>query len=171
MARAFPMAVLVLLLVAPLAAQEEALVAVGDRAPGFTIADLDGQPVDVGALIGTRPLLIEFWATWCTSCEAMLPRLRAAHERYGDDVTFLGVNVTISETLEGVRKYVRERTPPFRTLYDADGEAARAYGPPATSWIVVVDRSGTVAYVGMGGTQNLEPVLRRVAAGASTPEG
>ena len=72
-----------LLAVTPLAAQEDALIAVGDAAPAVVIPDLAGGSFDLADVLGKRPLLVEFWATWCTSCEAMLPRLRQAHEEYG----------------------------------------------------------------------------------------
>ena len=152
------------LAVTPLAAQEDALVAVGDMAPVVVVPDLDGGSYDLADVLGKRPVLVEFWATWCTSCEAMLPRLRAAHAAYGTDVEFIGVNVTIAETLDGVRQYMKDEAPPFRALYDSSGVAARAYGPPATSWIMIADAEGRVVYTGLGGTQNLEPVLRQVAA-------
>jgi hypothetical protein len=63
-----------------------------------------------------------------------------------------------------VAAWVARESPPFRTLWDADGEAARAFDAQATSFIVILDRRGRVAYTGSGGTQNLEPVLRQVAA-------
>lgn len=149
-------------LATPLAAQDEDGIAVGATAPAVTVPDLERRPVDLGRWLGRRPVLLEFWATWCTSCQAMMPRLAAMRDKYGDQVEFLGVNVTVSETRAGVEAYVREHGVPFRTLYDEEGVAARAYNPPATSYIVIVDRRGKVVYTGAGGTQNLEPALRQV---------
>jgi len=145
----------------PLAGQEEGITP-GTPAPAVVVKDLDGRSVDLGAVIGSRPVLIEFWATWCTSCQAMMPALTRMQEKFGDAVEFYGVNITISETREGVREYVAEHQPPFLTLYDEEGVAARAYEPPATSFIVIADSGGTVVYTGSGGQQDLEPVLRKV---------
>jgi thiol-disulfide isomerase/thioredoxin len=149
-------------------AQDEGI-AVGRSAPAVTVPSLQGAPVDLARYIGHKPVLIEFWATWCTSCQAMMPRLAAMHERFGGEVEFIGINVTISETREGVAAYVREHAPPFLTLYDEQGEGARAYDPPATSFIVIADRSGRIVYTGSGGTQNLEPALRLVTGRPPTP--
>ena len=154
--------VIALLTPARAVAQDEGI-AVGAVAPTFTLPALDGTPVRLDSIIGRRPVLIEFWATWCGSCKAMLPRLREAHRRWGEDVEFIGVNVTISETRDSVAAWVAREAPPFRTLWDADGDAARAFDAQATSFIVIIDRRGRVAYTGSGGTQNLEPVLRQVA--------
>ena len=142
-------------------AQEEGI-ALGVKAPAIVVKDLDGMPRDLGEVIGRKPVLLEFWATWCTSCQAMMPALSTMRERYGDAVAFYGVNVTISETRDGVREYVKQHAPPFVVLYDEEGVAARAYDPPATSYIVIMDAAGMVVYTGSGGQQNLEPALRQV---------
>jgi thiol-disulfide isomerase/thioredoxin len=150
-----------LALAGPLAAQESGI-PVGSKAPVVTVPDLDGKAVDLGRYIGTKPLFLEFWATWCELCEELLPQVRAAQATYGSEVEFLGINVTVNQSRDRVRRYLDQHKPPFRTLYDAEGVSIRAYQVPATSYVVIVDRGGKVAYTGSGGTQNFEPVLRRV---------
>jgi hypothetical protein len=93
-----------------------------------------------------------------------MPTVRAAHQEFGDRVEFFGVNVTVNQTPERVRKYVATEHPPFRTLYDEDGVSTRAYEAPTTSYIVIVDRAGKVAYTGTGATQDLATALRAVTA-------
>jgi len=146
---------------APLGAQESGI-AVGADAPVVTIGDLDGKPVDLGQYIGKKPVFLEFWATWCELCEQLLPRVRAAKAAYGDQVEFLGVNVTVNQSRDRVRRYLEKHQPPFRTLYDEEGTSTRAYEVPATSYVVIVDRSGKIAYTGSGGTQEFDHVLRRI---------
>jgi len=143
---------------------QQAGIAVGSRAPVVVVKDLDGQPVDLGQYIGRKPVLLEFWATWCEVCEALLPRVRAAHREFGDRVEFFGVNVTVNQTPERVRKYLVSHQPPFRTLYDDAGVSARAYAAPTTSFVVIIDRAGKVAYTGTGATQDLAGALRAVTA-------
>jgi len=149
---------------APRIAAQEAGLAVGARAPAVTVKDLQGKPVDLGQYLGKQPLFLEWWATWCEQCEALLPRVRAAHDEVGDKVAFFGINVAVNQSPERVRRYVESNQPPFRTLYDAEGESTRAYGAPTTSYVVIVDRAGRVAYTGTGGDQELLGALRRVAA-------
>ena len=149
----------------PARAQNEAGIAVGDTLAPLVIHDLDGKDFSLGSLIGKRPVLLEFWATWCTSCAAMLPRLKEAAARYGRDVAFVGINVTIGDSREAVRRYLAEKQPPFKALYDDAGAAAAAWDPPATSFIVIADRTGKVIYTGVGGTQNIEPALAEAARG------
>ncbi len=143
---------------------QDAGIPVGARAPVVVVNDLDGIPVDLGRYIGRQPVLLEFWATWCEVCEALLPALRAAHDTFGDRVEFFGVNVTVNQNPERVRKYVTEHHPPFRTLYDTEGAGTRAYEAPTTSFIVIIDRAGRVAYTGVGAAQDLTAALRAVTA-------
>ena len=147
---------------APAAAQEG--ITVGSKAPAVVIADLDGKPVDLAQYIGRRAYLLEFWATWCGVCEELLPKVKAAYAAHGSKVEFFGVNVTVNQTKERVKRYLERHDPPFRTLYDEQGVAARAYDVPITSYIVIVDAQGKVAYTGTGADQDIDAALRRVAA-------
>ena len=148
-------------LASPVRAQETGI-AVGADAPVVTVRDLDGKAVDLGQYIGKKPVFLEFWATWCELCEELLPRVWAAKADYGNQVEFFGVNVTVNQSRERVRRYLEKHHPPFRTLYDDEGVSTRAYQVPATSYVVIVDRSGKIAYTGSGGTQDFNTVLRRI---------
>ena len=136
--------------------------AVGDRAPVVTIKDLDGRAVTLAPAAGRKAMVLEFWATWCEVCEALLPRMRAAHARYGDRVEFIGVNVTVNESRNRVKRFVGEQKLPFRTVFDEGGVAVRAFAAPATSYVVIVDARGMIRYVGSGSTQDITGELARV---------
>jgi thiol-disulfide isomerase/thioredoxin len=145
-----------------LTAQDSAL-KVGDRAPRVVVHDLNGKPVNLGQYVGVKPVFLEFWATWCESCRELMPHVQAAQKAYGSKVEFIGINVAVNETPAGVQHFMNAHAPGFRTLYDDQGNSTRAYQAPATSYVVVVDRSGKVAYTGIGGTQDFDGVLRRVS--------
>jgi thiol-disulfide isomerase/thioredoxin len=163
MMRAGMLALLLAATPAVLLAQDEGI-AVGARAPAVVVNDLDGKPVNLADYLGKRPVLLEFWATWCNVCEALLPRVVAAHDKYGSQVEFFGVNVTVNQTPERVKRWVAEHSPPYRTLYDDKGVSTRAYMTPVTSYIVIVDASGKVAYTGTGSDQDIAGALARVVA-------
>ena len=135
---------------------------VGDRAPVVSVATLDGRPLTLAAGVGRKAVVLEFWATWCEVCEALLPRLRAAHARYGDRVDFIGVNVTVNESRNRVKRFVAEQKLPFRTVFDEGGVAVRAFAAPATSYIVIVDAKGVIRYTGSGATQDIVGELAKV---------
>ncbi len=136
--------------------------AVGTVIEAVTVNDLDGNPFDFATVLGKRPVLVQFWATWCSVCEALMPAMRAAQAEFGDRVEFIGVNVTVNQSPARVRRYLEEHSPPFRTLYDTRGVAVRAFEAPATGFVAIVGADGRLAYTGIGERQDLVGALRRV---------
>jgi len=149
--------------VAPLGAQDVGL-AVGTKAPVVAVEDLDGKSVDLGQYIGHQPVVLEFWATWCPLCKALEPSLKAAHARYGRTVRFVAIGVGVNQSPVSIKRHLAEHPLPFPVLYDATGAAVRAYDAPTTSYIVVVNKAGTVAYTGAGAEQDIAAVLQRIAS-------
>lgn len=154
--------VLAVLASSPAGLSAQAGIAVGADAPAVTINDLAGSPRSFADFIGKRPALIQFWATWCELCEKLEPQVRAAAAKYGKDVAFLGVNVTVNQRLERVQRWVTEHRPAFEPLWDNRGIAVRAYDVPSTSFVVIIDAKGKVAYTGVGAEQDLGAALRKV---------
>jgi thiol-disulfide isomerase/thioredoxin len=155
-----PTITLVTLLIAqaPLTAQA----AVGTNATPITITDLEGNAVRLDAKASGKPLLIEFWATWCEVCEALLPSVRRAATRFGSQVDFVGINVTVNESKARVRRWVERERPPYRTLYDESGLAVRTFQAPVTSYVVIIDAKGIIRYTGVGEEQDLIKALEGV---------
>jgi len=142
---------------------QESGLAVGSPAPVVSAHNLDGTAVDLGRWVGRKPVLLEWWATWCEECDVLLPRLLAARNEVGDAVEFVAVNVAVNQSPDKVRRYVAAHEVPFVVLYDDEGTSTRAYHAPTTSYVVIVDRRGRVAYTGVGGDQPFLEALRRVA--------
>jgi thiol-disulfide isomerase/thioredoxin len=108
-------------------------------------------------------VLLEFWATWCGNCKELEPRWMAAQKKFGDKVEFVGVAVSVNQSVERVRRYTAAHMTGFTHFYDRRGNAIEAYDVPATSYVVVIDKSGTVVYTGLGGKQDIEAALHQGA--------
>jgi thiol-disulfide isomerase/thioredoxin len=134
---------------------------VGAKAPVVTVQSLDGKPVDLGRYIGKTPILIEFWATWCPNCRELMPTLLEVEKKFGKQVKFVALAVAINQSPEKVRRYLAAHPLPHDTYYDVDGKAAGAFDAPATSYVVVLDKTGKVVYTGLGGKQNLEAAIKK----------
>lgn len=146
------------------AAAQDVGLSLGTRPPATVIEDLNGDSVSLDAYIGKKPVLMEFWATWCPLCRAMEPRLRAAHKRFGDNVTFLFIGVAVNQNPASIRRHLAKDPLPGRVLWDDDGAAVRAFHAPTTSYIVILDSEGKVTYTGTGADQDVEAALAKVAA-------
>ncbi|MFL5483321.1 MAG: TlpA family protein disulfide reductase [Gemmatimonadaceae bacterium] len=134
---------------------------VGAAAPAVTVNALDGKTVDLSKYIGKTPVLIEFWATWCPNCRELMPTLLETEKKYGKRVKFLALAVAINQSPEKVRRWLAAHPLPHETLYDTDGKAAGAFDAPATSYVVVLDKTGRVVYTGLGGKQDLDAAIRK----------
>jgi cytochrome c biogenesis protein CcmG/thiol:disulfide interchange protein DsbE len=143
------------------AQDEEVGLPVGTAAPAAAVQDLDGQPVDLAQLVGKKPVLLEFWATWCPLCAGLMPKIEAAHAHYGNRVDVVVIAVAVNETRASVRRHADEHRYPFRFLWDATGAAVRAYQAPTTSYVVDLNAQGRVVYTGTGSDQDIETALRR----------
>src|SRR5688500_14260202 len=126
----------------------------GSKPRATTVHTLDGKPVDLAKYIGKTPVLIEFWATWCGNCRELMPTLTAAEKKFGDRVKFVVLAVAINQSPERVRKYMASH-PEHEILFDTEGKAAAQFDAPATSYVVILDKTGRVVYTGLGGKQNL----------------
>ena len=145
---------------APACAQDLGI-EVGSKAPAVTVQSLDGKQVDLGRYIGKTPMLIEFWATWCANCRELMPVLLDAEKKFGKTVKFVALAVAINQSPERVRRFIAAHPLPHETFYDTEGKAAGAFDAPATSYVVVLDKTGRVVYTGLGGKQDLEGALRK----------
>jgi thiol-disulfide isomerase/thioredoxin len=148
------------LLAVPAAAQDLGI-EVGTQAPVVAVHSLDGKQVDLGKYIGKTPLLIEFWATWCANCRELMPALLEAEKKFGKKVKFVALAVAINQSPERVRRFIAAHPLPHETFYDTEGKAAGAFDAPATSYVVILDKTGKVVYTGLGGKQDLEAALRK----------
>lgn len=147
---------------APHAAAQVGGIAVGVMAPPIgTLETLTGTSFDLTSVVGKRPVVIEFWATWCPLCKKIEPQLQAARMKYGERITFLGIGVPENQTPERQQQFVTERQLSGTYLFDRDHVASKAFQVPHTSYVVVLDPSGKVVYTGVGGDQNIDEAIRR----------
>jgi thiol-disulfide isomerase/thioredoxin len=152
-----------------LQAQETGL-PVGAKAPASTVVEtLDGKSFDIGQYVGKTPMVIEFWATWCPLCKQLEPTMVDVAKRYGSKVKFIGVAVSVNQTPERVKLYAEKHGLPLEVYYDRKGAAADGYDAAATSYVVIVDKAGTVVYTGLGGSQNLEAGVKKALGAAGAP--
>lgn len=137
-------------------------IAVGSTPPAVEIEDLEGAPVALATYIIDRPAVVEFWATWCENCAALQPHMDAAYERFGEEVAFVAVAVAVAQSRRSVSRHLEREPVPYPVLWDAGGKAVRSFLAPATSYVVVLDRSGSVAYTGIGPDQDIEAAIEKV---------
>ena len=145
----------------PAVAAPQTGIAVGAQAPDAKVETVDGKPAALSQYIGKSPVLIQFWATWCGNCKALEPQMSAAAKKYKGKIALVGVAVGVNQSANLVKRYAEKHQLPLAVYYDRTGDAADRYDVPATSYIVVLDRTGKVVYTGLGAEQNIDAAIRK----------
>jgi len=143
------------------ATAQEGGIALGAEAPSARVVTLDGKSVNLADYYDGKPVVLEFWATWCPLCKKMEPAMEAARQRHGDNVLFISIGVSANQTAERQREYVDKQHLSGKFLFDADGAATHAFSVPHTSYIVVIDKSRHVVYTGVGSDQDIEAAIKK----------
>jgi cytochrome c biogenesis protein CcmG/thiol:disulfide interchange protein DsbE len=121
--------------------------AIGHPAPDFTLPTVAGDTFTLSALRG-KPVILNFWATWCPPCRAELPELEAAHERYAGQVIVVGVNQM--EPAANVAAFAGQIGLAFPLPLDAQGDVSRQYAVRSLPTTFFVDREGVIRRIQTG---------------------
>ena len=118
------------------------------KAPDFTVRDMSGNYVKLSDYTG-KPIIVNFWATWCTYCVREMPDFEAMYKKYGDRVNFLMVNVE-DTSLSIIQKYLDNNGYTFPVYNDASGTAAYTYGVTGYPTTYFFDANGSARYKAPG---------------------
>lgn len=123
---------------------------VGGAAPNFISHDLQGNRVSLSDF-RSRPVLLTFWATWCTACKDELPALQRFEQRYSSDgLKVLAVDYRETSN-ERMRQYLAGIGVTLQSVIDPQAAIATAYGVDIGLPVnIVVDRAGSVTQIMVG---------------------
>lgn len=130
-----------------------------NTAPDFTVLDKDGNTVRLSEKFG-KPIVINFWATWCPPCKQELPDFDKLSKEYGDRVVFMMVNLTdgYRDTVDGTKRFVSGKGYTFPVYFDTKDNAASAYNVSSIPQTTFIDAKGNI-YTTRIGAMN-EAMLR-----------
>ena len=119
-------------------------------APDFTVYDADGNPVRLSDYLG-KPIVLNFWASWCGPCQMEMPHFEQAYLDMGEDIHFVMVNMTGGrETQKSAQEFLDETGYTFPVFFDLDMEAAYNYGVYSLPMTVFIDEAGNVQDLAIG---------------------
>lgn len=121
------------------------------KAIDFTVEDKEGNKISLYSKMG-KPIVVNFWASWCTPCKSELPDFQLAYENYGDEIEFMMVNLTDgrSETVEGASGFINAQGYTFPVYYDVDQQAATAYYVMSIPTTYFIDAEGNITAYAQG---------------------
>ncbi len=103
------------------------------------------QQMDLNFAKG-RLVMLNFWASWCPPCHHEMSDIVALYTKYHQQVIFIGVNLTDSDSIQGAQQFIRQYHVPYRIVYDRNNELAQSFGILAIPTTLLLNRDGSVAY-------------------------
>lgn len=100
-----------------------------ETAPDFTMTNASGEEVKLSDFFD-KPVVLNFWASWCGPCKSEMPHFEDAYQKYGEDINFVIVNLTdgARETVENASDFIEEQGYTFPLYFDTNTEGAMTYG-------------------------------------------
>ena len=118
------------------------------KAPDFNITDISGEELSLARMRG-KVVLLDLMATWCDTCEKMLPTLRSLYEKYNDSLVIISISVSAQDNLDKMRTYAEEHDTPWYHAFDTDYVGFK-YNVDLLPRFVIIDTEGYVAFIAEG---------------------
>ncbi len=134
-------------------------------APDFTVYDAEGNEVKLSDFIG-KPIILNFWASWCFPCITEMPHFNTKYQEYGDQIQFLMVNVTAADTMEEAQALLEQRGFEFPVLFDMDGDAMTVYKVSSIPVTYLINSEGIIIeeVVGSMNKKELQKLIDKLLA-------
>lgn len=116
---------------------------VGETAPDFTLKNLSDQDITLSSFKG-KPVVLNFWATWCPYCRHERPDLKSLYEKFKDNDLVI-VAVSTDRSSGTVKRFMEQNPAPYIVLTDPEGWAAVPYNIIGLPTTYLIDRKGKIS--------------------------
>ncbi|MCD8510155.1 MAG: TlpA family protein disulfide reductase [Bacillus sp. (in: Bacteria)] len=139
---------------------------VGHVAPDFTLKHLfTEEEIHLSSLYGQGDgVVLYFWTSWCPFCASSMESLQRAYGEYGEEIVFLGVNVTNQDTIGAAQQFINDHQIDFSNVKDVTGEVSASYFVPPVPTTLFLAGDGSIVHRKVGGLtyQEIEQGVRLV---------
>ncbi|RXT14917.1 TlpA disulfide reductase family protein [Ammoniphilus sp. CFH 90114] len=134
----------------------------GFSAPLFELKGLDGKTYTLDKL--QKPVIINFWASWCGPCRLEAPILTSLYEQYQEDIEIWAVNVAVNDKLANAKAFAEHYDFTFPVLLDSDGSVVKSYQVMAIPNTFFLDRHQNVVKVatGLHSKEEIEEIVKQL---------
>ena len=129
----------------------------------FTVYTLQGETVQLSDYLG-KPIILNFWASWCGPCRYEMPDFQEKYLQYGDQVQFLMVNLTHADSLSEVQALLAAEGYTFPVLLDLTADGADTYGIVSIPTTFFIDAEGYIIkqHIGAMSAAQLQEMINKL---------
>ncbi len=132
-------------------------------APNFTVTDINGNKVKLSDFKG-KPVVINFWTTWCTYCKIEMPDFDDMYKEY-PDIQFIMLNTTDGDTVETAKAFIEDNEYSFPIFFDSENyDASKVYNITSYPQTVFIDKDGNISShrIGMMTLETLQEEIDKI---------
>ncbi|TLS50018.1 TlpA family protein disulfide reductase [Paenibacillus antri] len=146
------------------ASNQEQLPKIGFQAPGFQLSDLNGESYFFDNIRGNKPVVVNFWASWCNPCRIEAPELVKLYKEYGEEIEILAVNLTEGDSAEAAAEFAEEYGFTFPVLLDKEGTVSDLFQTRAVPTTYFINKDGTIQdiVIGLASPSDLQSKFRQL---------
>lgn len=140
----------------------EELAKINFQRPSFSLLGLDGKEYSTDDV--SKPLVINFWASWCGPCKLEAPELVKLHQKYNKNIQIFAVNMTTSDSIEGAKEFSENYGFEFPVLLDTENIVSEKYNITAIPTTYFVNEEGVIIdqILGYGGKTTFEEKFKNL---------
>ncbi len=123
----------------------------GDPLKAFSATDMDGKSVDLASVIGNKPIMLVFWASWCPNCRSEVPKVNALRKKFQQQgMQFLGVNVGHNDSVAKARRFMDKYQMSYPVVFDKDSAISHEYAIQGVPTVLVANKQGIIVFKNYG---------------------
>jgi thiol-disulfide isomerase/thioredoxin len=119
----------------------------GQQLIPFKGSDLNGQPYDLQQSIGSKPVMLIFWASWCPTCKTEVPKINQLAAKFRSrGMEFIAVNVGFNDSIERASAFVQKTGMTYPAFFDGSGTLAEKYKLQGVPTVIIADKQGIIRF-------------------------
>ena len=126
-------------------------ISLGKKINLFSGKDLNGNNIDMHDVVGNKPVMLIFWASWCPNCKKEVPKINKLYEKYsGRGMDFIGINVGFNDSESKARAFINQTGMMYPVIFDKRGRISKQFSIQGVPTIIVTNRQGIVRFKNYG---------------------